>query len=374
MNYIDNYPNSSIDINRNAIPSSIGTYSAIVTGWTDPSKVSWELFPNALVRGHLYSVAGVERLIVNLSHNPHVDRVYLLKLSIYDNNSGSVDLASQRLAEIGFPHIVITDLSEVQKLDYGNRPKLEPLNSQTNMIPTDTSMDGLVVRGSDLSLMQAKIADYILKLGEYNPVRGFTALPCITSVLHPLPVPEYHPYFDQWTKPRLDNTVEYTYGDFLGSNLDTIAKMDNSTQRVIHLELNSDHPPCLAMVQRYRDRLIATFRSHDIGQAYKPNLEALCYLASKLDEINTLIVVSNVPHLYDWDRPNRATRFVPDPIGNFTVYHQDGKFFIEQDGAVIIQAKSRRGVVRKLARLYPQMDLEHSFYLFSQLAQVVLSP
>jgi len=368
MDYLDNYPNSSIDLNQNAIPSNIGTYSAIVTGWTDPSKVPWELFPNSLVRGHLYSVAGVERLIVNLSHNPQVDRVYLLKLSIYDSNSGSIDLASQRLNDIGFPYSVITDLSEVQKLDYGNRPKLEPLKPLTSVTSSDTSMDGLIVKGSNLDLMQAKIMDYILRLGEYNPVRGFTALPCITSVLHPLPVPEYHPYFDQWTRPRPDNTVEYTYGDFLANNLDILATLDNSTQRVIHLELDSKHPPCLAMVQRYRDRLIATFRSHDIGQAYKPNLEALCYLASKLADIKTLIVVSNVPHLYDWDRPNLAAGFVPDPIGNFTVYYLDGKFCIEQDGSLIVQAKSRRGIVRKLARLYPQMDLEHSFYLFSQIA------
>lgn len=373
----NNPEKAEVQINLDATPSECGTYAALITGWTKPSKFEWDIVPNLLVKGHLYSQkAGVESLIRNLSHNPQVDRVYLLALTPFDLVSDSCVTAygaiREKLPDVNctvvfdYPIPVLKPVGVANHTPIVRPDRKVPQFAQTYNLP-------LHYYGTTLVDIHASMVQNILQYGKHYANRQFYALSTqVANVdLMFMPTPEYHPYFEQWLTPvdKASLPVSYTYGRRILGNLDHLRGDWDSTQKVITLLQSQDYVkgngmPCLVLLQYFDTTLVATFRSHDIGSAWVKNVEALIYCGRKwFPELTHIVTVSNNAHVYDWDAPRFKKGFNADPRGSFTLQVESNKYVLYLNEEPVIEASSKGALRRKICDKYPQMPTAHAMYL-----------
>lgn len=208
--------------------------------------------------------------------------------------------------------------------------------------------------------------------------------------------------------------VSYVYGDRIRNykGLDQVKEIcrlliDNpfSTRLYIDLwqvetDLGADNPPCLTSVwvklQDNKLILTASFRSHDIFNAYKPNLIALKALQDLIvDEINKLkereieagaIFTSSLSaHVYNncynlayeqLNRLEKSRKSYDDPVGNFIIKWEQGigPLIVEQtepNGPVVkvYIGNTVSKVVSDILFTNPSIDKYHLAYLVEELTK-----
>lgn len=92
----------------------------IVTGWTPKERVAKLLEPEQYaVIGNLYSPAGVDLLVRNILHNPHITGLLIIEATQQDKNSGSISALFETLrgalTYIG-KDILAEDIQRIQRL------------------------------------------------------------------------------------------------------------------------------------------------------------------------------------------------------------------------------------------------------------------
>jgi len=215
--------------------------------------------------------------------------------------------------------------------------------------------------------------------------------------------------------------VKYTYGQRLRSwfgvdqieqVIERLVRDRNSARAVLSLwdaEADGRHsanPPCLNHIWvRIADdtlTLTATFRSNDMYSAWVANAMGLRSLQAHLcDEIATrsgqpltigaLITISQSAHIYDdcWENARQviATHYpllcrdrqFADPSGSFLVGVAGGQITVEQltpgSGEVVNcwQGKTAKRLYQMIASACPAIELEHGFYLGSELQKAELA-
>lgn len=209
-----------------------------------------------------------------------------------------------------------------------------------------------------------------------------------------------------------DSEVSYVYGDRIRNykGLDQIEKTCNllienplSTRLYIDLwqvekDLGADNPPCLTNVWlRLIDNqliLTATFRSHDIFNAYKPNLIALRSLqdliVNKVNEKRdskiqpgAIFISSLSAHVYsncydlanqELSKAQKTPKSYDDPVGNFIIKWESGI------GPLVVEQIAPKGslvklyightvtkIVTDILDTNPSIDKYHLAYLVQEL-------
>jgi len=162
--------------------------------------------------------------------------------------------------------------------------------------------------------------------------------------------------------------VDYTYGErFLNYyNLNQLQYIINKlsknpeTRRAImitwnpNIDMHSNDPPCVISIEgiiqgRYLN-LTEYIRSNDMFRGWPLNMYALIrigeYIINEINkrinkkyELGVITTISASAHVYEHDFPYmekalekygyRIRSFVPDPKGNFIIYNEDNKTFVE---------------------------------------------
>lgn len=361
----DNPPsngNGYVQVNPNPQASDRGTYSILVTGWSKPHRFSWDIVPNLVAKGTLYNAeAGVRLLLDTLSNNPQVDRVYLLALTKYDLVSQSFKSAYNLLQGSGISVSVTFDLP-INPLPLPN-----PTTARIVKYTPSSKAEGYYSRYRD------NLVSKVLTQGQYYPSRQFTALTNVVVSLDNPPKPEFKPYFTQWVSadPPSDPDISYTYGQKIVPQLARLTEGANdSTQRVITLlDQYRDTPgmPCMSQLSYFDGELTAIYRSHDIGQAWLLNVEALayCYYTwfPTLDK-RRLTVISQNAHVYDWDKPLVMDKFTCDPVGYFYFrVNSEGQYQCYLNDNLVHTCGTKAGLQRYISRNYPNLSTNHTFWI-----------
>jgi hypothetical protein len=338
-------------INPNPVPDGLGYFSALVTGWSKPDRFSWDIVPNLLVKGTLYNAdSGVEMLITNLANNPLIGTVYFMSVTPYDRVSGSCKVAFDRLVDLGYDCYIC----------YRDYPEDNCRVSQAT--------------NHHRALLKRVIQD-----GKHCPERGFTYLTNQVVSIGGFSSPDYHAYFEQWFTEDVGEDVKYTYGSRIVPQIDSLVGGERfSTQRVISL-LNGEtvevgQPagmPCLTQLSYFEGELTAIFRSHDIGNAWLMNVEALMYCHHKWFDIpqseRKLTVISLNAHVYDWFDRSVVSGFVPDDVGYFYFRGQSGNYEIYLNDRLVGVVKTKQSIRRWLAKNYPNLGTSHVFWLDNEI-------
>jgi len=368
----NNPNNSDIQVNFEAKASASGTYAILVTGWSNPDRFDWDIVPNLIAKGSLFSAkAGTKQLVDSICANPSVDRVYFLALTKYDLVSGSFKAAYRAVTELGVASTVsfslpILPIQPSKPHNLKPRPRLQFKPGKAK-----ASQPVFHYQGSDLDMVCAKMINNVTSFGTHYPSRGFTSLPSQVAQLTDFKKPEYHSYFDQWLDANPDlSDVRYTYGSRIQhQTADLVSGSQFSTQRVISLllpsDLTADTKPCLTQLSVFDNQLTAVFRSHELVTAWRLNVLALQYLhylwfpdcASRM-----LIVISLNAHIYDFDLA-KPLPFVCDPIGYFTFSHNNNSYQIYLNDNLVAECGTKSGVMRWVSKHYPGLDTSHAFWI-----------
>lgn len=367
---------NNVRVNPNPIPSELGTYSVLVTGWSNPNRFDWDILPNLAAIGNLYSANyGVELLLETLSHN-NVDRVYLLTSTPQDKISGSCLTAYQRLCNYGVT-CYIGDHIPTTRLEVGGGVMPPYRATKSLPQPEHTRVNvPKVFYGSDLVKVHEAITHYITTRGSHYPTRGFTGVTNLVAHLENYPEPAYEPYYDTWRpdyKPAQD--IDYTYGLLLSTHYETLRGHSNdTTQSVASWDIRGyTHPPCLISLTRFRDQLTAVFRSHDIGSAWLLNTKALqwySYYINPGDKPRQLTIVSQMAHIYDWDMQKPGAT-PPDPLGNFYFLKNDLQYEVYLNDTLVYQSQSINKLEMWIANTY-DLSTSHAFWVKSELDKLRL--
>ena len=366
---------NNVLINPNPLPSKYGTYSVIVTGWSNPRKWKFDSVPNLAAVGNLYSATmGVELLLDSLSKNK-IDRVYLINSTQQDIISGSCKEAYHRLTNLGISCHIGSTLPESCLPPTGicmpSYTALRPEPSQQ----TFKVNSPIVVQGTDLYKVHDWLINYIKLYGNHYPVRQFTGVTNVVAHLTDYPEPPYEPYFDTW-QPEYDlsKDIDYTYGILLSTHLSTLSgHKDDSTQSVASWDISGyKHPPCLISVTRFRDQITAVFRSHDIGSAWVMNAKALQWFSYQINpgsQPRQLTIISEMAHIYDYDLTPLNKKELLDPLGHFYFLTSDSKVEVYFNDKLVYASKSIPKIENWIAHNF-NLSTKHAFWVKSELEKL----
>lgn len=362
-------------INPNPTPSKYGTYSVIVTGWSNPHKWEFDSVPNLAAIGNLFSATmGVELLLESLSKNK-IDRVYLINNTRQDKISGSCEEAYSRLTKLGITCYIGSTLPEEYLLPTGNcMSPYTALRLEPSQQPFKVNSP-VVVEGTDLYKVHDWLTNYILIYGNHYPARNFTGVTNVVAHLTDYSEPPYEPYFDTW-QPDYDlpKDIDYTYGILLNTHLSTLSgHKEDSTQSVASWDISGyKHPPCLISVTRFRNQLTAVFRSHDIGSAWIQNAKALQWFSYQINPGNQpkqLTIVSQMAHIYDYDLKPINSKELLDPLGHFYFLTNNKQVEVYFNDKLVYSSKSIPKIENWIAHNY-NLSTKHAFWVKAELEKL----
>lgn len=304
----------------------------VVSGWTPKERVAKLLKPEQYAAiGNLYSPAGVDLLIRNVLHNPHVTGVLAIGATKQDANSGALTALRQfingsaqtssdihpedvkRVRRLTWGILSDWDTSQIQdcvtKLAYqqqlGGEPKIYPVPEiKSDTVPSP--LYGHRVEGKTVAETWVKILHRIRTGGVLRPT-GYDGqwqelidlMAVVTEEPEEFhfPDPNYLPcdreFIKNYIPSILDDTpyapgVKYTYGQRLRSHfgydqveqvVEKLAEEIDAASAVMNLWDVADHErggsPCLNQIWvRVVNRelsLTAVLRSNDMFNAWPAN-------------------------------------------------------------------------------------------------------
>jgi hypothetical protein len=224
---------------------------------------------------------------------------------------------------------------------------------------------------------QQALLHKVVTQGTRYPDRKFTALTNQVVTISDPPLPDWQDYFTQWVSadPPSSPDVAYTYGSKIIPQLANLVGCDqHSTQKVISLLGQYGNTPgvpagmpCLTQLSYFDGELTAVFRSHDIGQAWLKNTEALAYCHYQWFPTakRRLTIVSINAHVYDWDAKSVSPGFVCDPEGYFyfKVSPEGRHYLCYRNDTLVYSCATKAGLQRYVSRNYPNLSTSHVFWL-----------
>jgi thymidylate synthase len=317
----------------------------VVTGWTPKERVARLLEPEQYAAiGNLYSPAGVDLLVRNVLHNPHITGFLVIKATQQDKNSGAIDALVRFLggqADIG-DDIAVSDLQRVRMLRWtslfgidrslirdrialmesckplGGEPKVYPVPEiKSDVLPSP--LYGHRIEGKTVAETWVKILHRIRSGGVLRPT-GYDGqwqeLVDLMAVVTDepgefyFPEPNYLPcdreFINNYLPSLLDDApykigVKYTYGQRLRSHfgcdqveqvVQKLAGEIDAASAVMNLWDTADHDrggsPCLNQIWvRVVNRelsLTAVLRSNDMFNAWCANAFGLRALQMHIRE------------------------------------------------------------------------------------------
>ncbi|HEY9610498.1 thymidylate synthase [Allocoleopsis sp.] len=304
----------------------------VVTGWTPKERVAKLLESHQYAAiGNLYSPAGVDLLVRNLLHNPHITGVLVLWATQQDTNSGAL-AALRQFVDGGFSvgaDIHADDVERIRQLSWnilfdenklwmndfierltsqkplGGKPKVYPIPEvKSEVVPSP--LYGHRVEGKTVAETWVKILHRIRTGGVLRPT-GYdgqwqelidlmavvTDEPREFYIPHPNYLPCDRAYLTNYIPSILEDApyvpgVKYTYGQRLRSHfgrdqveqvVEKLVGEIDAASAVMNLWDAADHErggsPCLnqiwVRVVNKELSLTATLRSNDMFNAWPAN-------------------------------------------------------------------------------------------------------
>jgi len=261
------------------------------------------------------------------------------------------------------------EIKEDMKKDYGYIIPLPPafiyeeslFNAWVRLL-TEIKMFG-ILKGSEYNEKQLERLNIIVSLGLYG--RKYELEKEFDEFIK---LEEFEKHLSRYFIDKKPEGVDYTYGErFLNyNNLNQLQYMINKlsknpeTRRAImitwnpNIDMHSNDPPCVisieGIIQGKYLNLTEYIRSNDMFRGWPLNMYALIrigeYIVNEINkrtnkgyELGIVTTISASAHVYEHDFPYmekvlekygyRIRSFIPDPKGNFIIYNEDNKTFVE---------------------------------------------